>query len=425
MEKLRGHLASLPDSRTGNNKRYRLADAALSAFGVFFTQTPSFLAYQRKMAEQKGKSNSQSLFGVHEIPSDNQIRNLLDPVPPNALFPVFESIWQVLERGGQLERFRNVGKTLLVALDGTEYFSSEKIHCEQCSTRVQKSDKTRYFHSVVTPVVVSPKQPHALPLVPEFVTPQDGHEKQDCEIAAAKRWLDTHSERLREWKVTMLGDDLYCRQPLCEQLVEAKLDFIFVCRETSHPTLYEHLSGINLPTVTQTMSRGRKRDTWRYRYLNDVPLRDGDDALLVNWCELSVRQPDGSAKYCNSFATTYRLDDDNVASIVRAGRTRWKVENENNNTLKTKGYHLEHNFGHGEQHLSSLLATLNILSLLFHTLLDLLDGNYKLLRDHLPTRQTFFDDLRALTRYLCFDSWSHLLAFMLDGLELQPFDDTT
>ena len=80
-------------------QEHSLYDAGLSAFSVFFTQTPSFLAYQRKMAEQKGKSNSQSLFGVHEIPSDNQIRNLLDPVPPNALFPVFESIWQVLERG--------------------------------------------------------------------------------------------------------------------------------------------------------------------------------------------------------------------------------------------------------------------------------------------------------------------------------------
>lgn len=418
-------LASLPDKRTGQNSRYTVADAALSAFGVFFTQTPSFLSYQRKMADQKGKSNSQSLFGVHQIPSDNQIRNLLDAVPPSALFPMFESIWQVLEREGQLEQFRDVKQKLLVAWDGTEYFSSEKIHCAQCSTRQQKSGKQRYFHSVVTPVVVSPNQPHALPLVPEFVTPQDGHDKQDCELAAAKRWLATHHQRLREWKVTVLGDDLYSRQPLCQQLVDAELDFLFVCRPQSHPTLYEHLDGIELPTVTTAVSRGRARDIWRYRYLNDVPLRDGDDALLVNWCELSIRQPDGSVSYCNSLATSHRLDDDIVADIVRAGRTRWKVENENNNTLKTKGYHLEHNFGHGQQHLSSLLVTLNLLSLLFHTLLDLLDRNYKLLRDHLPTRQTFFNDLRALTRYICFDSWAHLLTFILDGLELQSFDNTT
>ncbi|MFO7092689.1 ISNCY family transposase, partial [Arthrospira platensis PCC 7345] len=97
-------------------------------------------------------------------------------------------------------------------------------------------------------------------------------------------------------------------------------------------------------------------------------------------------------------ATNYPLSDENVAEVVRAGRTRWKVENENNNTLKTKGYHLEHNFGHGKQHLSSLLRTINILSLLFHTLQELLDNKYQLLRAHLPKRQTFFNDLRALTQ---------------------------
>jgi hypothetical protein len=107
-----------------------------------------------------------------------------------------------------------------------------------------------------------------------------------------------------------------------------------------------------------------------------------------------------------------------VVDIVLTGRTRWKVENENNNTLKTKGYNLEHNFGHGKQHLSSFLTTLNILSLLFHTLLELLDQKCRLLRANLPTCKTFFDDLRALTRYLCFDNWEHLLTFMLQGLEV-------
>ncbi len=79
---------------------------------------------------------------------------------------------------------------------------------------------------------------------------------------------------------------------------------------------------------------------------------------------------------------------------------------------------LERNCGHGKQHLALLLATFNLLSLLFHTLLELLDLKYRLLRQHLPTRKTFFDDLRALTRYLLFESWDHLLTFMIEGLEL-------
>jgi hypothetical protein len=411
-------LSSLPDKRTGKNTRYGMEDAALSAFSVFFTQTPSFLAYQRMMEGSKGQSNAQSLFGVHQIPSDNQIRDLLDPVTPEHVFPVFEEILQVLEQQGQLEGFRSVADTLLVALDGTEYFSSGQIHCSACSTRTLKTGETRYFHSVVTPVIVCPGRTQVIPLVPQFIVPQDGHDKQDCENAAAKRWLLRYGQRLRSLNATVLGDDLYCRQPLCQQILDQQLDFILVCRPESHPTLYEHLEGIELPTLTTKRWTGKVEETYTYRYLNGVPLRDSDDALLVNWCELTLSRPDGKVTYKNSFATNYRLSDDTVVEIVLAGRTRWKVENENNNTLKTKGYNLKHNFGHGKQHLSSLLATLNILALLFHTLLELLDQKYKLLRSHLPTRKTFFDDLRALTRYMYFDSWDHLLSFMLEGLEL-------
>lgn len=125
----RQRLSSLPDKRTGKNTRYGMEDAALSAFSVFFTQTPSFLAYQRMMEGSKGKSNAQSLFGVHRIPSDNHIRDLLDSVAPEHVFPVFEDILQVLEQQGQMASFRSIAGSLLIALDGTEYFSSSQIHC--------------------------------------------------------------------------------------------------------------------------------------------------------------------------------------------------------------------------------------------------------------------------------------------------------
>lgn len=395
-----------------------MEDAALSAFSVFFTQTPSFLAYQRTMEGSKGKSNAQSLFGIHRIPSDNQIRKLLDSVKPEEVFPVFEEIFKVLEQQGQLESFRSFADTLLIALDGTEYFSSTQIHCPHCSTRTLKSEKIHYFHSVVTPVIVAPGQAHVIPLMPEFVLPQDGHGKQDCENAAAKRWLSQQGKRYSKLNVTILGDDLYCHQPYCQQLLAQNFNFILVCRPESHTTLYEHLEGIELPTLTRTHWTGKVEETYTYRYLNGVPLKDGEDALLVNWCEITIRRPDGKVLYQNSFATNHEITHDTVTEIVQCGRTRWKVENENNNTLKTKGYNLEHNFGHGQQYLASLLATLNILSLLFHTLLERLDEKYRLLRSHLPTRKTFFDDLRALTRYLYFDNWEHLLTFMFEGLDL-------
>jgi len=87
---VRAATATFPDLRKGKNKQYTVQDAALGAFAVFFTQSPSFLAYQRDMAKRQGQSNAHTLFGLTEIPCDNQIRTLLDPVPPELLGPVFD-----------------------------------------------------------------------------------------------------------------------------------------------------------------------------------------------------------------------------------------------------------------------------------------------------------------------------------------------
>ena len=111
--------------------------------------------------------------------------------------------------------------------------------------------------------------------------------------------------------------------------------------------------------------------------------------------------------------------------MAQAGRARWKVENENTNVLKTKGYHIEHNFGHGKQYLSAVMLSLNLLAFLFHTVLAWSDDQYALLRQVLARRQSFFNDIQALMRYMVFDDWHHLMDFMIRGLELESHFDTS
>lgn len=425
LEYFRGVLRDLPDKRTGSNCRYRMEDAALGAFALFFTQSPSFLAYQKSMQEARGTSNAQSLFGLDQIPTDNHIRTLLDEVAPSYLLPVFSSTFDALRAAGHLQAFAS-GLGLLIALDGTEYFSSKKLQCANCSTRERTDGSTDSFHRVLTPVVVAPGVKRVLALEPEFVLPQDGQEKQDCEQAAAKRWLEHFGPRYSPLGTTILGDDLYCHQPMCEQILTKGMHFVLVCKPESHVTLYEWLAGLESSGGVHTLSRrrwtGKAVEFDTYRYVQHVPLRDGEDALLVNWGELTTTRADGKVVSHQAFATDHPLTEATVEEVVACGRARWKVENENNNTLKTKGYHLEHNFGHGSQHLSALLVTLNILAFLFHTVLEVADEAYRLIRGKLPRRQTFFDDLRALTRYLYFASWAELLQFMLRGLELEGAD---
>ena len=167
----------------------------------------------------------------------------------------------------------------------------------------------------------------------------------------------------------------------------------------------------------RTRWNGKQRLTDTYRWLNDLPLRDGDDALLVGWCELTTTDPNGEVLYRNAWASSQPISTANLVAVVAAGRSRWKIENENNNTLKTQGYRFEHNYGHGKQHLAALLASLTLLAFLAHTVLDRLDQRYQTVRRQLPSRRTFFEHLRALAQYLPFQSWDQLFDFMLEALK--------
>ena len=426
MKQLKESWQKLPDYRKpNNNTRYEISDAALAAYSAFFMQSPSFLAHQRDMHQRKGKDNVATLFQVEQIPSDNQIRNLLDPVTPDHFHADFRWLHQQLQQQGCLARFQDYQSTYLIALDGVVYHSSEKIHCDHCTQRQDRTGTTHYYHSAILPVMVKPDSPHVLSLPPEFIQPQDGHEKQDCERTAVKRWLAQHHDQYAPESVTFLGDDLYANHPLC-QLIDQTYQqyFLFVCKPDSHVKLYEWLASIEGRGGCETRQKrrwnGRHGEIWTYRFVNQVPLRGGEDALLVNWLELIItHEESGKQLYHNSWVTNHHITTNNVSHLAKMGRARWKVENENINVLKTKGYNLSHNFGHGQQHLANVFFSLNILAFLTHTTQHLLNKAYRLLRDTLAVRRTFFNDLKSLTRYMVFDSWETLFAFMIDGLELE------
>jgi hypothetical protein len=420
---LKADIRHFPDQRTGKNTQYELEEAGMAAFSVFFTQCASFLEYQREMQTSKGHSNAQSLFELENIPSDNQIRNLLDPVGPENLEPTYQRLFLSLERTGVLDKFRSYANHLLIAMDGTEYFSSQSVRCENCNHRTLNNGKTNYFHSVITPVIVQAGNEHVISLEPEFIVPQDGQEKQDCELCAGKRWLEKHGSFYAKRRSIILGDDLYSRQPFCQALKELGLHFLLVCKPDSHTMLYETVNYLAANGVLAGKSErhwnGKFAEIWNYRYTNKLPLRGDEAAIEVNWCEITVlREDTGAQIYKNAFITDFEISDTTVEAIVRDGRARWKVENENNNVLKTKGYHLEHNFGHGNQFLASLLLSFNLLAFLFHTILDLVDERYQAIRQALGKRRTFFQDLEALLRYFSFNTWEDVLLFMYNGLEL-------
>jgi hypothetical protein len=299
---------------------------------------------------------------------------------------------------------------MLVALDGTEYFCSQKLSCPQCLTRKRSNGKEEHYHAMLAAMIVAPGHNMVLPLMPEFISPQDGAEKQDCERNAAKRWLIAHAKRVAGLRPVYLGDALFSCQPLAEAVLATGADFLFVCKKDSHKTLYEFLEGASLDELMVTERRpGKHTLTYRYRWIEGVPLRDGKDALAVNWLAVSITDAKGKTTYDGAFVTSLPLTADNVVEVAACARARWKIENESFNVLKNNGYNLAHNFGHGKKYLARIFAAMNLLAFAFHTANDCLETLWLQAREAKGSRTRFFEHIRTISAYFVFPSWESLM----------------
>ena len=410
LETLRAKCACLPDKRTGKNARYSLLDIGMAAFSVFFMQDESFLQHQLHLEEENSSSNCQTLFGMSGIPTDNHIRNMLDGALPNHFDAVFAKTLRTIDEKDALAPFRRLGGRTLIALDGTEYFNSYEIHCDNCSHRARNNGKTEYFHTFLGATLVAPGHQKVIPLPPEFIVPQDGHEKQDSETAAAKRWLHKHGSNYVRYKPVYLGDDLFAKQPMCEAIHAAGGNFIFTCKPDSHKTIYEYLKGATFfEHHEEIMKPGQGKVVHRYRWVCDIPLRSTDDSINVHWFEVEIFDADGKRTYHNSFITDIDIHKGNIVELTACGRARWKIENEKFNVLKNNGYNLEHNFGHGKKTLASMLVVFNLIAFAFHTACDLTEQAWQAAREALKTQKRFFQRLWNAALFFVFSTWDECM----------------
>jgi hypothetical protein len=397
----------MPDSRECSNAlKYRISDAILSAFAVFYFQHPSLLNFQQDMKRKHKRSNLETLFGVRDIPSSDQLTNIIDDIPNEQLAAVYEQAHQTAEEQGIIDLYRVLDGGVLVALDGTWTFTSEKIHCKRCLS-VTNKNKTVYYHSMLASAIVKPTGAVVLPLEPEFVRNEDGKEKQDCERNAAKRYLEGKGERLRGLKPTFLGDDLYACHSICAKILDMGMSFLFTCKDESHPWIAEQVKYARMEGHVRSEWNGRNHLEYRYAWVNGIENRAEGEKLSVNYLSLRIwNQEKDEITYSNSWITNKPVTADTAAFLAQCARTRWKIENEYNNVLKCRGYNLEHNFGHGQERAADIYCLLNVLAFLFHSIQDALDEDYQAARKSFGRRDAFFWALRyEICRYL-HDDWS-------------------
>ena len=417
MQRLTAHLkeswGNLADVRKpNNNRKYDIGDAALCSFAMFYFQDPSFAEFQRQMDAEQGTSNARTMFGIERIPSSPQIRNLLDGQVPSVMWENFDWLHDELKASGTYDSYRDVNGTFLIALDGVNYFSSAAIECSHCLKQTHANGTVTHSHSAIIPVMVKPGRSEVIAFPPEFISNQDGQKKQDCELNASKRWLGKHSARFEPKTVTFLGDDLYSHQPFCAWIGSTMNQyFMCVAKPESHVWLFESIDSLQkiggVQTHHEVIWSGKKREVWTYRWIIGAGLTGDPAALMVNWLEVIVTDKvTGKRLYFNTWITNHAINAQVVHSLAKAGRARWKVENESHNILKEHGYHLEHNFGHGKLNLSAVLLCLNLLTFLTHTVQQLAEPIYKAIRAKVVTRRSMFELLRVLVALQPFESWT-------------------
>ena len=409
---VRSGFAAIPDYRLSDTD-ISLTDALMAAFALFSLKSPSLLAFDKHRVE----GNLGTIYAIDRVPCDTQMREILDPVSPESVRPLFKSVFGQLQRGKALESMMFLEDYSLLALDGTEYFSSKTIHCASCLHKVHRNGSITYYHQMLGAALVHPDQRAVIPLMPEPIVKQDGTGKNDCERNAAKRFIAKLRKDHPHLKCIVTEDSLSSNAPHIETLHAHGLHYILGVKDGDHAYLFAQVQAADQAGRVTSYERHDRaaRVVHRFRFVHDVPLNTSHRDMRVNFIEYWEV---GEHKVQHlSWVTDLRVSQRNVYHLMRGGRARWKMENETFNTLKNQGYHFEHNYGHGTQHLSVVFAMVMMLAFLVDQTQQLCCALFQAVWAKLGSKRLLWERMRALFYDYALESMRQLLEALFYGLE--------
>ena len=414
IRQIRLRAKQLPETRVGTDCSYSVADAVMSCIALFSLKDPSLLAFQ----ERRNDVNMKNIFRILQVPSDTQMREILDPLEPDWLRPMFNDVLRVLQRGKVLESYSFLGQYCLLSIDGSGYYSSKKVHCGSClEKKNSKTGEITYHHQMLAVAVVHPDLKQVIPLAPEAIIKQDGDNKNDCERNASKRLLQKIRDEHPPWKLIIVEDGLASNAPHIRLLKRLNMRFILGAKPDDHEHLFEQVrqaeAAGRVTTLRWTDETQKEEVTCEIRFVNHLPLNKSNSDLLVNFLQYTEYAADGSIVKRFSWVTDLTITCDNASELVGGGRARWKIENETLNTLKNQGYQFGHNFGHGQQNLSTIFAMLMMLAFLVDQTQELCCPLFQAVRKKRITRRSLWDHQRSHFRHFEFTSMQQLHEVML------------
>ena len=415
-----------------NNRGFTLRDCLMSGLAVYHVKSPSLLDFDQKTrgkdADPTVVYNLKTLFGVKKAPSDTCLRERLDPVDPSHFRDAFKAVFTNFQRSKGLEHFTVLGDHYLMALDGTGYYSSNKVCCSSCCVKTYRNGTKSYYHQMMAGALVHPKIKTVIPFAPEMITRKDGEAKNDCERNAAKRFITAFREDHPHLKTIVVEDGLASNAPHIRHLQKHDLRFILGAREGDHKALY---NWVDTHPDTQALSRRERTSkgviTHQFRWLNNVPLNDSNSNLEVNVLFYSETKPIGK-KQDNEVKTTkwgwvsdLPLNETTVMPMMRAARSRWRIENENFKVLKSEagnGYRLEHSYGHGKYNLASVMANLCLLDFLVEQVVAQCCGLFQQALKKKKRKKYLWEAMRMLFTLVKINSWETYYRLLIEPRQM-------
>ncbi|MHC1725848.1 MAG: transposase [Syntrophobacteraceae bacterium] len=423
---LSGCFSKVADHRTDDTD-IPLHDALMSGYAVFSLKSPSLLAFDKQRREEP--DNLRSIFHVRRIPCDTQMRTILDEINPEELRRCYRAVFSRLQRGKALEQMECLDGHYLVLVDGTEYFSSEKLHSPFCMEKTTSSGTTSYYLQTLGAVVAHPDHKEVIPLMPEPISKQDGETKNDCELNAARRFIRRFRKEHPHLKVIFVYDAISPNGPFISFLKEYDCRFILSVKESDHAFLFKQLDTVVESAEADELVIEDPKDPEKIhglRWVNNLSINASHRDVRVNLLEYwEIR---GDKKKYFSWVTDLVITPQNVYQIMRGGRARWKIENETFNTLKNQGYNYEHNYGLGKKYLSMVFVTLMMLAFLVDQTQQLTSILFQSVWKKLGSKRALWEKVRALFDSYLFDSMKMLYLAILHGIKKDRpvilFDDS-
>lgn len=267
--------------------------------------------------------------------------------------------------------------------------------------------------------MVHPDHREVLPLAPEPIQKVDGNTKNDCERNAAKRLLLKIRAEHPYMRFIVVEDGLASNAPHIELLLALDMHFVLGVKPGDHAFLFGQVQDAEKHGRMTTLAWVEGGVRCELSFVNDLPLNASHQDLRVNYLYYAEYGPDGELRKCFSWVTDLEITRDNARLLMWAGRARWKIENETFNTLKNQGYHFEHNFGHGERHLSVVMAMLMMLAFLVDQVQQRCCPLFQAVWAKLKSKRSLWDHVRSHFQTLTFRSMQHLYETILGDLAKQ------